>query len=107
MFSERRPWGGPGGCRPEVAAEGTGPRPTRTETGLAVDRPLGSFGARIALAQRLGLLDASVEQAQEASRKVRIAFAHSTAVASLNQPSHQLLTDRAPSKPERIPSGLR
>ena len=63
--------------------------PSRTETLLAVDRPLGSFGARIAMAQRLGLLDASVEQALHTLRKVRNAFAHSTAVASLNEPSHQ------------------
>ncbi|MCX5969612.1 MAG: hypothetical protein NTV57_18665 [Cyanobacteria bacterium] len=75
---------------------------------MAVDRPLGSFGALIALAQRLGLLEAFVEQALDALRKVRNAFAHSTAVASPNQPSHQQqLADRAPSKPERMPSGLR
>ena len=62
--------------------------PSRTETLLAVDRPLGSFGARIALAQRLGLLDASVEQALHTLRKVRNAFAHSTDSASLADPAH-------------------
>ncbi len=63
--------------------------PSSRETLFQTDRPLGSFGARIALAQRLGLIDPAVEQALNALRKVRNAFAHSTAIATLSDPSHQ------------------
>ena len=63
--------------------------PSSRETLFHPDRPLGSFGARIALAQRLGLIDPAVEQALHAVRKVRNAFAHSTAIAVLSDTSHQ------------------
>ena len=63
--------------------------PSSRETLFQPDKPLGSFGARIALAQRLGLIDPALEQALHALRKVRNAFAHSTAIASLGDPSHQ------------------
>ena len=63
--------------------------PSSRETLFHPDRPLGSFGARIALAQRLGLIDPAVEQALHALRKVRNAFAHSTASAVLSDSGHQ------------------
>ena len=63
--------------------------PSGSETLFVTDRPLGSFGARIALAQRLGLIDHQVERALHTLRKVRNAFAHTTAVASLSDASYQ------------------
>ena len=63
--------------------------PSGSETLFGTDRPLGSFGARIALAQRLGLIDHQVERALHTLRKVRNAFAHTTAVASLSDASYQ------------------
>lgn len=63
--------------------------PSGSETLFLTDRPLGSFGARIALAQRLGLIDHQVERALNTLRKVRNAFAHTTAVASLGEASYQ------------------
>jgi hypothetical protein len=52
------------------------------------DRPLGSIGAKVALASRLGLIDAAVERALNALRKLRNAFAHSAESASLADPAH-------------------
>jgi hypothetical protein len=69
--------------------------PSSRETLFHTDRPLGSFGARIALAQRLGLIDPAVEQSLHALRKVRNAFAHSTAIAVLSDPSHQQRLDES------------
>jgi len=63
--------------------------PSGNETLFPTDRPLGSFGARIALAQRLGLIDHQVERALHALRRVRNAFAHATTVASLGEASYQ------------------
>jgi hypothetical protein len=63
--------------------------PSGSETLFPTDRPLGSFGARIALAQRLGLIDHQVERALHTLRRVRNAFAHSTTVASLGEASYQ------------------
>jgi hypothetical protein len=63
--------------------------PSGSETLFLTDRPLGSFGARIALAQRLGLIDRQVERTLHTLRRVRNAFAHSTAVASLDEASYQ------------------
>lgn len=63
--------------------------PSGNETLFSTDRPLGSFGARIALAQRLGLIDYQVERALHTLRRVRNAFAHSTTVASLGEVSYQ------------------
>ncbi len=63
--------------------------PSGSETLFLTDRPLGSFGARIALAQRLGLIDHQVERALHTLRRVRNAFAHSTAVASHGEASYQ------------------
>jgi len=64
------------------------PSPGSTDTFFQPDRPLGSFGARITLAARLGLIDAPVEQALQTLRRVRNAFAHSTTTATLTDPSH-------------------
>lgn len=52
------------------------------------DRPLGSLGAKVALASRLGLIDPAVEGALNALRKLRNAFAHSAESASLADPAH-------------------
>lgn len=52
------------------------------------DRPLGSLGAKVALAYRLGLIDAAVERALSVLRKLRNAFAHSAESASLSDPAH-------------------
>ncbi len=54
------------------------PAPGATDTFYQPDRPLGSFGARITLAARLGVIDPLVEQALQTLRRVRNAFAHST-----------------------------
>lgn len=62
--------------------------PSGPETLYLTDRPLGSFGARIALARRLGLIDRQVELALHTLRRVRNAFAHSTAQASLSEACH-------------------
>jgi hypothetical protein len=64
------------------------PSPGSTDTFFQPDRPLGSFGARITLAARLGLIDPLVEQALQTLRRVRNAFAHSTTTATLADPSH-------------------
>jgi hypothetical protein len=52
------------------------------------DRPLGSLGAKVALASRLGLIDDEVEKALNGLRKLRNAFAHSAESASLTDPAH-------------------
>lgn len=52
------------------------------------DRPLGSLGAKVALARRLGLIEPAVERALHALRKLRNAFAHSAESASLADPVH-------------------
>ena len=63
--------------------------PRGSETLFHTDRPLGSFGAKIALAARLGLIDAAVEQSLHSLRRVRNAFAHSTSEVRLADPSHR------------------
>jgi hypothetical protein len=50
--------------------------------------PLGSIGAKVALASRLGLIDGSVERALNVLRKLRNAFAHSAESASLGDAGH-------------------
>jgi hypothetical protein len=52
------------------------------------ERPLGSLGSKVALASRLGLIEASVERALNVLRKLRNAFAHSAESASLGDPAH-------------------
>ena len=53
------------------------------------ERPLGSFGAKIALAARLGLIDGAVEKALHTLRRVRNAFAHSSGDVGLADPAHK------------------
>jgi lipoate-protein ligase A len=53
------------------------------------DRSLGSDGAKISLAARLGLIEAAIEQALHAIRSVRNDFAHSAGEPSLAEPRHQ------------------
>ena len=62
--------------------------PRGSETLFYTDRPLGSFGAKIALAARLGLIDSGVEQSLHNLRRVRNAFAHSTSEVRLADPPH-------------------
>lgn len=62
--------------------------PRGSETLFHTDRPLGSFGAKIALAARLGLIDAAVEQSLHHLRRVRNGFAHSTAEVRLADPPY-------------------
>jgi hypothetical protein len=64
------------------------PAPGPTDSFFQPDRPLGSFGARITLAARLGLIDPPVEQALQTLRRVRNGFAHSTTTATLTDPGH-------------------
>ena len=60
-----------------------------SETLFHTDRPLGSFGAKIALAARLSLIDAAVEQSLHSLRRVRNAFAHSTSEVRLADPPYR------------------
>jgi hypothetical protein len=60
--------------------------PRSRETLFHAERPLGSFGAKVALAARLGLIDAAVEQSLHSLRRIRNAFAHSTTVVRLADP---------------------
>jgi hypothetical protein len=53
------------------------------------ERPLGSFGAKIALARRLSLIDESLERALNVLRRLRNDFAHSTESASLASPTNK------------------
>ena len=64
------------------------PAPGSTDPFFQPDRPLGSFGARITLAARLGLIEPAVAEALQTLRRVRNAFAHSTESAALADPAH-------------------
>jgi hypothetical protein len=64
------------------------PASSKTDGLFLPDRPLGSIGAKVALATRLGLINSGVERALHALRKLRNAFAHSTESASLADPVH-------------------
>jgi hypothetical protein len=63
--------------------------PRGSETLLHADRPLGSFGAKIALAARLGLIDPAVEQSLHNLRRLRNGFAHSTTPVRLADPPYR------------------
>lgn len=65
------------------------PAPPKVDRLFLPEGPLGSIGAKVALASRLGLIDAGVERALQALRKLRNAFAHSAESASLADPSHR------------------
>ena len=64
------------------------PAPGRSDLLFQADRPLGSFGARISLAYRLGLIESAVERALHTLRRLRNTFAHSSDSASLSDPAH-------------------
>jgi hypothetical protein len=63
------------------------PDPGSTDPIFQPDRPLGSFGARITLAARLGLIEPPADEALQTLRRVRKAFAHSSDSASLSDPA--------------------
>lgn len=65
------------------------PIKSKTDELFLPERPLGSIGAKVALAVRLGLIDAGVERSLQALRKLRNAFAHSAESASLADHSHR------------------
>lgn len=62
--------------------------PSSLETFFQTDRPIGSLGAKLALARRLSLIDDAVERALNVLRKLRNALAHSAESASLGDPAH-------------------
>lgn len=64
------------------------PASTKDDGLFLPERPLGSIGAKVALASRLGLIDSAVERALNTLRKLRNAFAHSAESASLSDPAH-------------------
>jgi len=64
------------------------PSPGGRDALFQPDRPLGSFGAKISLAHRLGLIDQPVERALHTLRRVRNTFAHSSESAALSDPAH-------------------
>jgi hypothetical protein len=64
------------------------PSPSGRDALFQPDRPLGSFGAKISLAHRLGLIDQPVERALHTLRRVRNTFAHSSESAALSDPAH-------------------
>jgi hypothetical protein len=64
------------------------PSPSGRDALFQPDRPLGSFGAKISLAHRLGLIDRPVERALQTLRQVRNTFAHSSESAALSDPPH-------------------
>jgi hypothetical protein len=64
------------------------PAPGSTDPIFQPDRPLGSFGARITLAARLGLIETPVERALHTLRWVRNTFVHSSDSASLSDPAY-------------------
>lgn len=63
--------------------------PQGSETLFPTDRPLRSFGAKIALAARLSLIEPAVEQSPHNLRRVHNAFAHSPLLLSLSDPPYQ------------------
>lgn len=68
------------------------------------DRSLGSYGAKISLAARLGLIEPPIEQALHAIRHVRNDYAHSAGEPSLAESRHQKRLQRV--YPEAEPSPL-
>jgi len=62
-----------------------------TSTGddlLDVDRPLGTFSARVAMCHRLGLISADLARALTLIRKIRNSFAHELRSSSLETGAH-------------------
>lgn len=70
------------------------------------DRSLGSFGAKISLAARLGLIDTSIEAALHAVRTIRNDYAHSAGEPSLGDARHQKRLRRVYPEAESSPLWL-
>ena len=70
---------------------------------LTPDRSLGSYGAKISLAARLGLIEASIEQSLHAVRSVRNDFAHSAGEPTLAEARHQKRLQRVYPEAEKSP----
>ena len=66
------------------------PGPAKGDGLFQPERPLGSLGAKVALAHRLGLIDDAVERALGVLRRLRNAFAHSAESASLMDDTHRM-----------------
>jgi hypothetical protein len=66
------------------------PGPSKGDGLFQPERPLGSLGAKVALAHRLGLIDDAVERALGVLRRLRNAFAHSAESASLTDNTHRM-----------------
>ena len=66
------------------------PGPSKGDGLFQPERPLGSLGAKVALAHRLGLIDDAVERALGVLRRLRNAFAHSAESASLTDDTHRM-----------------
>jgi hypothetical protein len=64
------------------------PVPGKRDDLFLPDRPLGSLGAKVAIARRLGLIDEAIERGLHTLRKLRNDFAHSADSASLTDPGH-------------------
>ena len=64
--------------------------PAKSDALFRPERPMGSLGAKVALAHRLGLIDDQVERAMGVLRKLRNAFAHSAESASLTDETHRM-----------------
>ena len=64
------------------------PCPTNRDELFRPERPLGSFGAKVALAHRLGLINDPIERALSVLRKLRNSFAHSADSATLTDEPH-------------------
>lgn len=67
------------------------------------DRSLGSYGSKISLAARLGLIEPPIEQALHAIRSVRNDFAHSAGEPSLGEQRHQKRLQRTYPEAETSP----
>jgi len=65
------------------------PIPVPQDELLDQDRPLSSFGAKINLCHRLGLIDAEFAQALHMIRKIRNEFAHELANSKLSEGPHR------------------
>jgi len=65
------------------------PNPGGQDNLFAVERPLNSFGVKIALCYRLGLIDLELETILQSLKKMRNQFAHSDAKESLQDPRHR------------------
>jgi DNA-binding MltR family transcriptional regulator len=65
------------------------PSTSRSDELLDGDSPLSTFGARIEIAFRLGLIDANLTRALHQIRKIRNSFAHESIGISLNSGAHR------------------